>query len=329
MEPGPAVDVTRVTVACTGGTHTLRMRRGRVELLDHDDASLARERALAALGATPAGCLGALDAWRLGQVGDLPDGWAALHGLVRQAIADGDAELVTELLDEGVDLRTPDRHGRTLLHVAGRLPEPVVRRLIESGLSAAAADRSGQTPLLQVAASGPEWLAGVLLEQGDGVDVIDPQGRCPLVVAAQHNQFGVMHRILDAAPERAFVPWRRPRREVGEVDTVERSPSAARRTGAVLAKQDRAATSTMLLRLAAEAGDADLVAKLVGIGLLVTPELVVMAESSWDPTVHRVLIAHADRPTLEEAGRRRDRVELFQRARADDLVFGLESDDGS
>ena len=54
----PRVDIP---VACGGVEHTVRWRRGRLVLLDHD---VAAERAVAALGGDPCACVGVLDIWR-------------------------------------------------------------------------------------------------------------------------------------------------------------------------------------------------------------------------------------------------------------------------
>ena len=50
-----------VLVDCGGVQHTVRWRRGRLVLLDHD---VAAERAVAALGGDPCACVGVLDVWR-------------------------------------------------------------------------------------------------------------------------------------------------------------------------------------------------------------------------------------------------------------------------
>jgi len=98
------------------------------------------------------------------------------------------------------DLPGVDRMGRTPLHYAAADGDVgLVHKLLESGLSADAADDNGWTPLHFAAQSNAAEIVEVLLNAGASVDVQDGHGNTPLSTAVFNSRGdGAVIKILRA-----------------------------------------------------------------------------------------------------------------------------------
>jgi hypothetical protein len=145
--PAPGVAVPdRIHVQCHRARHYVGWRDGALRPLSHPDAE--RERVLHALGAHRFGCFDVEHAWN-SRRGRLPRQVRAVARHLFLAVAHGDADEVTRLLDAGVDPRgVRGPHNQSLLHVADGLDPAVVLRLLDAGLDPDLEDFTGRRTTL-------------------------------------------------------------------------------------------------------------------------------------------------------------------------------------
>nr|BFE57177.1 hypothetical protein GCM10020063_017030 [Dactylosporangium thailandense] len=149
--PAPARLDEVYRVRCGPDWHELTFAGG-VLRFPHPPELIDRELALLALGGPlPAGCAGAVIAWR-GGPSRLPVRLRDLRGELYDRAQLGEADSVTALLDAGLDPHVPAGDGRTLLHVlADLVPDEAALRLLDrllaAGLDPAARTADGVTPL--------------------------------------------------------------------------------------------------------------------------------------------------------------------------------------
>ncbi|MCC6059460.1 MAG: ankyrin repeat domain-containing protein [Thermofilum sp.] len=108
----------------------------------------------------------------------------SLYEELLDAVREGDAARVRELLRKGANANAKDRRGWTPLHwaAAGGHAE-VARLLLERGADVNARDDDDWTPLHIAAAKGRVEVARLLLERGADPSIRDKDGRTPLDVA--------------------------------------------------------------------------------------------------------------------------------------------------
>ncbi|HEY3239943.1 MAG TPA: hypothetical protein VGL92_10295, partial [Acidimicrobiia bacterium] len=145
-----------IEVDCGGARHTLRWRKGRVVLEDHD---VAAERALAALGGEPCVCLELLAAWRLGITRPGTLRW--LQAPAVPASAEGVAFLALSAASVSA---APTRTGGWFgyapapswqVTVGGGSPSPLQQRQMMAYVQ----EQERRQHLWQLlASSGPDWL---------------------------------------------------------------------------------------------------------------------------------------------------------------------------
>ncbi|MDP6353429.1 MAG: ankyrin repeat domain-containing protein [Alphaproteobacteria bacterium] len=117
------------------------------------------------------------------------------------AARDGDTATVALLLDQGVDVESPDIGGWTpLVWAAAYLHVDTVRVLIESGADLEAIGRAGKnsgTALMWAAKKrGSRDLVELLLDSGAEVDGVDQYGRTALMMAARHGQLSSIRLLI-------------------------------------------------------------------------------------------------------------------------------------
>ena len=84
-----------------------------------------------------------------------------------------------------------------LMYAAEKGSPETAARLIDDGISFAAADNEGRTALMYAAGSGNVPLAEMLLEKGDDVDKTDVKGRTALAYAAKNGNAEIIRLIRD------------------------------------------------------------------------------------------------------------------------------------
>ena len=90
---------------------------------------------------------------------------------LHQAVAHGDATIVTTLLDAGANIEAKGTNGARPLHLAALTNRPeVARLLIARGAQLDARDNNGMTPLLVAASNGKIDVTEVLLDAGADVN---------------------------------------------------------------------------------------------------------------------------------------------------------------
>ncbi|MEV4141146.1 ankyrin repeat domain-containing protein [Dactylosporangium sp. NPDC049742] len=180
--PGP------VELSCGGTWHQVAVRDGTLHV-PHPPEELTRELALQALaGRVEPGCAVAVRGWRTAG-GWLPTPLLKLRSQLLEYVMHGEATAVEALLDEGLDPRLLDAHGRTLVHLlpwlfpaGARLR--VLDRLLAAGLDAGARDRLGRTPLhFAVRRGASPTLIRALLAAGADPAATDHAGQTPVDAA--------------------------------------------------------------------------------------------------------------------------------------------------
>lgn len=121
-----------------------------------------------------------------------PDGLDALDRIVRS----GDAALIADLAGLGVKLAdTPGANGWVGMSVR-RGDAAMARALLSTGLSAAAADATGLTPLMYAARAGNVEMLKMLLDRGATPDVVDKRGQSALHLAASAGSSAAVAVLL-------------------------------------------------------------------------------------------------------------------------------------
>ena len=132
------------------------------------------------------------------------------------AAADGELEIISQLLDAGADKDGRDKHGQAPLHaacVAGDLE--VVALLLNAGADTHLINGDGDSPLCAACLGGNEGIVEKLLQAG-----ADPDLGEPLLVARQaDNSDALMHVLLDHGADPACLL-----RSRSGSDSVPRSP---------------------------------------------------------------------------------------------------------
>ncbi|CAL9510821.1 hypothetical protein SUDANB121_03648 [Nocardiopsis dassonvillei] len=195
--PPPGPPPAPVRVRCRGEWHTVVPTGGRF-VVPHEDAEVAREAAMHALGGSVAGCFPVVRAWTTGR-GRLPKALRLLRADLFERIRNGDTDAVLAYLDAGGDPGIRSGEGNTLLHRLHLLDhEALVSRPRDAG------DRDGSAPPAPAPAPAPRPEGGVpllraLLDAGLDLDAVNRNGFTPLGLAA-HSRGGVplLRALLDA-----------------------------------------------------------------------------------------------------------------------------------
>jgi len=154
---------------CRGEWHEVSSVGGRLQI-QHTPVEEQRERSLAALGGTTAGCFAVQQAWTTGK-GWLPRSLRDQRRELFNRVLHGDTPGVLRLLDAGLDPRVRDVRRFTLLHVLHYLDWPVLLpRLLADGLDLEALDYQKRTPLHIARQKGPADLVSALVAAGARTD---------------------------------------------------------------------------------------------------------------------------------------------------------------
>jgi hypothetical protein len=115
-----------------------------------------------------------------------------------EAVGDGNAAKVRELLKRGANPNAMDKYGSTPLHfAAAKGYVDVARLLLEHGADANAKDKEGWTPLHLAALWGHADAARLLLEHGADANAKKKDGFTPLHFAAAKGYVDVARLLLE------------------------------------------------------------------------------------------------------------------------------------
>lgn len=113
-----------------------------------------------------------------------------LNELILSAAESGNAQNIKELILEGADVNTIDKHARTPLHLASIYILQNIKtviELIENGANINAQDNDGETPLHLSACYDHREITIILVKHGADVCIKDKKGNTPLHLAARYH----------------------------------------------------------------------------------------------------------------------------------------------
>ncbi|GAA1543279.1 hypothetical protein GCM10009827_073650 [Dactylosporangium maewongense] len=167
MVPAGFAEGERVRVRCGAAWHSVSVRGGRLELLDHTDAERRREHALRSFGGTMSGCFRTEAAWHDGE-GVLPRRLRAYRQDLWRRMTHGGGKVVHALLDAGMDPRVRDVAGQTLLHRVHQFEHAdLLPRLLAEHVDVNPVSRRGSTPMCDaVVHNAPADLIETLSQAG-------------------------------------------------------------------------------------------------------------------------------------------------------------------
>jgi ankyrin repeat protein len=107
-----------------------------------------------------------------------------------KAVEDGNAQLVTKLLDQGLKVDTSVPNGHCLLDYAAEKDNvEIAKLLIARGASVKRADKYGRTALHWASGEGNAKMVGFLIDQGAEIDAKEHEGMTPLHEAIYWSQW--------------------------------------------------------------------------------------------------------------------------------------------
>ena len=115
------------------------------------------------------------------------------------AVKNSDKAAVSTLLQQKVDVNSPEPDGTTALHWAVRSDDlDTADRLIKAGANAKAANRYGITPLYLAAENGSAPMIERLLKAGANANEVSNEGETVLMTAARTGNVAAAKVLLDA-----------------------------------------------------------------------------------------------------------------------------------
>ncbi|MFC1603640.1 ankyrin repeat domain-containing protein [Planctomycetota bacterium] len=126
---------------------------------------------------------------------DTPDelGWTATYW----AVSAGQMEMAGYLLNQGIDVNAKTRDGHTLLHQASRAGMvEIVKSLIAKGADVDAKADEGSTPLQDAAGAGQEAVVRLLIAKGADVNTTSKDGKHSLGDAALAGHEAIIRLLL-------------------------------------------------------------------------------------------------------------------------------------
>ena len=132
----------------------------------------------------------------LDRLPEFRDAW--LHGVA----AEGQELVVQRLLQNGAEVESKNKWGRTPLSIAmSHGQKAVVELLLQEGAEVESKDKWGQTPLSIAAGNGHEAVVELLLQKGAEVESKYEWGQTPLWIAVLQGQEAVVELLLQKGAE--------------------------------------------------------------------------------------------------------------------------------
>ena len=114
------------------------------------------------------------------------------------AVKNRDKAAVTSLLQQKIDVNSPEADGMTALHWAVRADDlDTADRLIKAGANAKAANRYGITPLYLASVNGSAPMIEKLLKAGANANEVSTEGETALMTAARTGNVAAAKVLLD------------------------------------------------------------------------------------------------------------------------------------
>jgi len=125
----------------------------------------------------------------------------SVHGASRALLADAtekmDRSKIHALLQQHVDVNTPQADGMTALHWATYLDDlEIAELLVRAGANVKVANRYGVTPLSLACTNGNDAMVGMLLKAGADANAALPGGETPLMTAARTGALAAVKTLL-------------------------------------------------------------------------------------------------------------------------------------
>jgi len=125
----------------------------------------------------------------------------SVQGASRALLADAtekmDRSKIHALLQQHVDVNTPQADGMTALHWATYLDDlEIAELLVRAGANVKVANRYGVTPLSLACTNGNDAMVGMLLKAGADANAALPGGETPLMTAARTGALAAVKTLL-------------------------------------------------------------------------------------------------------------------------------------
>lgn len=129
-------------------------------------------------------------------------GGAVNAGPLHDAAREGDLDVISQLLSQGVDVNSRDESRETaLIEAALSRQTRIAAMLIEAKADIEARNDRGFNALHAAAYSGSAEVAALLLDHGAEVDALSTQKITPLHVAAEENEAAVAELLISRGAE--------------------------------------------------------------------------------------------------------------------------------
>lgn len=118
------------------------------------------------------------------------------------AIKQGQTRVVSDLLDQDIDINAAETDGTTPLQWAiYHEQEDMVRALLKAGANVEQANREGMTPLTLAVMTGNVAISKRLLDAGANVNLTLANGESPLMMAARTGNLDTIQLLIDRGAE--------------------------------------------------------------------------------------------------------------------------------
>ena len=118
--------------------------------------------------------------------------------LLFTSVSEGNAEKVKEAVQNGVNVNTTDRLGRTaLMYAATRNTDVIGRILIDNGANVNIIAHNSASPLMYAAANGHRRMTGILIDNGAEIEYGDASGFTSFQLAAGNGHAKAAEYLIE------------------------------------------------------------------------------------------------------------------------------------
>ncbi|MCS5711378.1 ankyrin repeat domain-containing protein [Candidatus Berkiella aquae] len=126
--------------------------------------------------------------------------------LIQKPYTEENAELLTSLIQNGIDIHARDKRGMTPLHIAAACGySSIIQQLLERGAAFNVETNVGDTPLHLATLANHPAVVSLLLEKGAHADLKNADGLTPIFLAARMGLTDIIAQLLTRKADFNFV----------------------------------------------------------------------------------------------------------------------------